>query len=416
MSDAAPWESFIAEHFPGYLLPGAFRRALSEEAAARFLARVSGHDRQLFLLRAASVLSGRVDDLRELALRQLPRLIENLPPRTEVETREWEGPHHGRLDVSATLKRRLEGRLSSSVLRLPRRRLDRPENALVKVVATRLHTILVALRASGTLAWVGWGEGLTECEVALRGLLSTTALGAVPDQPITTLHEQAALGARHHGYALAAGLHRALREGLDTDDPEAIARVVAEGALLPLDDSTRFELAVLVRLMQSVWERVERREPGRWTFHRTLILPDRREVADFEREGGVHVKFFYNQSSLAPGPHDLGVRRYFDQQGRLRPDITLVVIVPGAAPRAAVVEAKLSSDPDYLVQGYRQALLYRNEYAAQLTGWPKAILVASSPLTGAPRREDDVIAVGWDRWVPEIVLDGLLEGVMSPAP
>jgi hypothetical protein len=32
-------------------------------------------------------------------------------------------------------------------------------------------------------------------------------------------------------------------------------------------------------------------------------------------------------------------------------------------------------------------------------------------MVGEPRRDDDVIAVGWDRWVPEDVLEGLLDGL-----
>lgn len=50
-----------------------------------------------------------------------------------------------------------------------------------------------------------------------------------------------------------------------------------------------------------------------------------------------------------------------------------------------------------------------------LKGWPKAILVVSSQtaIKGAPRREDEVIAASWRNWVPEIVLEGLLEGLVE---
>ena len=34
-------------------------------------------------------------------------------------------------------------------------------------------------------------------------------------------------------------------------------------------------------------------------------------------------------------------------------------------------------------------------------------------LPGEPRRDDDVIAVGWDRWVPAAVIDGLIEGLVA---
>ena len=41
------------------------------------------------------------------------------------------------------------------------------------------------------------------------------------------------------------------------------------------------------------------------------------------------------------------------------------------------------------------------------------VVVASSPLPGEPRREDAVIALGWDRRVPAAVLDGLVEGLVA---
>ena len=35
-----PWEAFLTEHFPGYLLPEALVRAMPEDTALRFLARM----------------------------------------------------------------------------------------------------------------------------------------------------------------------------------------------------------------------------------------------------------------------------------------------------------------------------------------------------------------------------------------
>jgi hypothetical protein len=75
----------------------------------------------------------------------------------------------------------------------------------------------------------------------------------------------------------------------------------------------------------------------------------------------------------------------------------VVASAPGAAERATVIEAKLSKDAGYLASGYREAIVYRAEYGEALTGWPKAVLVTSAPVAAAPRREDEVIAVGWRR-------------------
>jgi hypothetical protein len=405
MSEPAAWEVFLAESFPGYLLPESSARALSEEAAACFLARLGAPEGQLFVLRAASVISAHLDELRELALSRLPALARDLPPRTVATRQVSEGAVRGRLDVPATLQRRSEGRLTELVSRALDRRLDRPENVLLKAVVRRLAGVLSTLGGARVVSGAGWGAALPDCEAALRRALAETALRDVADAPVTPVHERAALEARHPAYRLGLRLHRALAEGLDSRSPEVLARAVAAGALLPLADHTRFELAVLLRLMEAL----ERRLEG-FVLERTILREGRREVASFEREDGAGVRLHYDQACLDPGPYDEGIRRYFGQRGRLRPDLTVVIAAPGAPPRAVVIEAKLSSDPGYLVQGYREALVYRAEYAASLSGWPKAILVASSPIAGAPSRADEVIAVDWDRWVPDVVLDGLVEG------
>jgi hypothetical protein len=410
MSAPADWEVFLIDHFPGYLLPQAYRRALPAEAAARFLERLGEAPRSLFLLRASSFLAARAEAIRAFVLEELPPLIASLPPRAQTDARIVTGSIEGRLDIPATLKQRLEGRAAHAVIRAPRLRRDRPETLLLKAVAARLLDVLRAFRSAGGvyLASAAAFQGLAACEEALSRALATTSLGALPEEPITPFHEQAAMEARRPGYTLAASLYRALHEALDADSPELIAKLVAEGALLPLEASTRFEIAVLIRLIQALRRFVDERAPGRFTLHNTVILPDRRDVAELVREGGGRVRLFYNQAVLSPGPHDRGVRHYLGQTGRLRPDITVVIEGHSGVSRAAVVEIKLSSEPDYLAQGYRQALVYRHEFAPDLTSWPKAILVCSADIPGAPRREDDVIAVGWSEWVPEIVLDGWL--------
>jgi hypothetical protein len=417
MSAPADWEAFLAEHFPAYLLPQAYCRALPAEAAARFLDRLYTNDpRDLFLLRAVSFLAAHAGEIRAFVFEELPLLISSLPPRAHADARLVTGAIEGRLDIPATLKQRLEGRAGHAIIRSPRIRFDRPEALLLKAVAARLLEVFRAIRGAGGAALASsraflqkqQNQNLSACEEALDRALTATSLGALPNEVITPFHERAAIEARRPGFALAASLHRALWEGLDADDPEIVASIVAKGALLPLEAPARFEIAVLIRLIQALFRRVEEREPGRWRLHRTIILPDRGDVAELEREGGGRVRVFYNQAVLSPGPHDRGVRHYLGQQGRLRPDITVVMDNPSGVSRAAVVEIKLSSEPDYLAQGYRQALVYRHEFTRDLTTWPKAILVCSAEVQGAPRREDDVIAVGWKMWPPESVLDGWL--------
>ncbi len=156
------------------------------------------------------------------------------------------------------------------------------------------------------------------------------------------------------------------------------------GALLPLTEETRFELAVVVRLLEAIEGRLCK--DGAWQMEHSLVAPDRDEVARFVSADDRVVRVFYNQCELPAGPADLGARHYLGQQGRMRPDVTVTLEQGGKRVRAHVFEVKLSADPTYLLGGLHEAMLYAHEYAAELTGWPKAALVSSSPLPGTPGR------------------------------
>ena len=406
----APWEAYLAARFPGYLLPEARRRGLPEAAAARFLERLGGGPAQLELLRAASFAARHAGAIEALALEALPDLLPRLPLGAEAAPRIWEGRLPGRPDVAATLRCRFAGQPTRFVTRGRGAGGDRLEDAVVQSAARRIRAALGALAAAGLRGVGSFTQG-TACAEALDRALASPALASIPDAPIGAAEEDFALAAPHPAYPLAARLHRAAREAQDGRDPAALARLVAEGALAPLQASTRFELAVLLRLVEALEAGLAARAPGRFLLRRTAVLPGRREVAALEAPGGARLRVFYNQACLPSGPHELGARRYLGQQARLRPDMVLQVEAPRRSPRAAVVEAKLSEDRGYLVEGWQQALLYRLEYAPALTGWPKVVLVTSTPIAAPPRREDEVIAVGWDGWVGEGIVDGLLEGL-----
>lgn len=406
------WEAFVREHFPGYLLPASARSAISSEEAARFLSRLTGRPHELALLRAVSTLSPHMDRLRQWAFVALPELVRTLPSRTESVKREWEGGFQGQLDARSTLAHWVAGQRTSFVTRSRLRSFALPENVLVRAVATRLLDVLIDLRQAKLLGSAGWGADAEACEGQLRHVLASTVLREVPDEPIGPLHEQAAFESRHPCHVAALDWHRTLRDGLDDESPAAIASVLANGALSPLDGPTRFELAVVIRLVMSLWDWVERHDAGRWALRRCLVRRDRREIAALERHDGARLSVFYNQSHLAAGQGELGARHYFGHTGRMRPDIT-VVIQHGDRASAVVVEVKETGDPSYILRGFHEALLYRLEYGAHLLGWPKAVLVTSADVKGEVREGDDVIAVGWRDWVPESVVRSLFAHVCA---
>ncbi|MFP2924226.1 hypothetical protein ACLESO_03200 [Pyxidicoccus sp. 3LG] len=410
MNVTAPWEEFLREHFPGYLLPESHRTRIEPADAARFLEQLTGRPRQLHTLIAASILSAHMEELRELALVQLPQLVRTFTARTEVHPKVWEGGYQGRLDVRATLAHHHSGETTRFVTRARRRRFDLPEQILVRATVKWLLAMLAELRQAGVTACYGWSTDAHACEGQLRHLLESTTLREVPDERPSTFHLRAAALARHPCYGLARRWYIHL-EGINTQDPELLARILSEGALVPLQDHTRFELAVAIRLLQAVERRLAQVQPGQWTLRRTLILPGRAELAVFSRDDDAQVRLFYNQSALESGPVEEGSRHYLDHRGRMRPDLTLKVTLPEGSERAVVMEVKHSENLATLLAGYHEAQLYRFEYARWLTGWPKAVLVSSGPTVGAPRRADDVLAIGWARWVPEDVVDGILAGL-----
>ncbi|MES2644228.1 MAG: hypothetical protein V4850_32380 [Myxococcota bacterium] len=407
----APWEGFLREHFPGYLLPETRVSRIDPDEAALFLARMADRPHALLLVRAAALVAGNLDAIEALAVRELPDLVRGLPSTTEARPRRWEGGFQGRLDAPATQALNLMGAETAFITRARRRHFALPENRVLRHVAGKLLATLVSLDAAGVSGGSDWGVRARGCDLPLRTALHASALRQVPDGHLDAPDLAAAAHARHPAYRRAASLYGRIRDTLDARDPARVAALLAEGALVPLKDWTRFEVAVLLRLVQAMHARLDRTQPGRWRLERAAFQKGRADVAALLRDDGVAVRFFHNQSLFEPGQRERGLRHYFSSGASMRPDITLRYERPGSAPLHTVVEVKLSDKPEYVASGYEEALLYAYEYADRLRAWPRAILVASGVVTGSASRAHPVVAIDWARWVPEVVLDGLVEGL-----
>ncbi|HMI88552.1 MAG TPA: hypothetical protein VK550_30935 [Polyangiaceae bacterium] len=415
VTPAEDWESYLRTRFPGYLLPESVATALSTTEARKFLESLSGRPDQLEILRAVALFAPRIEKLQRAVQGTFPELAKSLPARSATEMRLWEGGFQGRLDVQATQALHLVGRRTAFVTQSRRRVFDLPENLLLRAVCERLHRELMALRTAKALPDTGWAAAIRDCEGELRHLLEGTALRRVPVVATDFFHENAARQARSAGYHDAAEWASLLRDALDDDDPLRNAKIVAEGALLPLESSTRFEIAVALRLSEALEAALANDVHGSWVIERALILSGRKDMVSLAGRDGMTVRLFYNQSVLGPGAADRGGTHYLGG-GRLRPDITLTIEQAGRILDATVIECKHSSDPSYLLGGYHEAVLYRWEYTDNLTGWPKAILVSSGPpMGGRVRTEDDVVAVDWNAWPPEPVIDSICARVQHAA-
>jgi hypothetical protein len=411
----ADWERFVAAHFPAYLLPAAHRQAISRATAEQFLSRFGGSETDLELVCAASLFSdaSKIGVLVELAEKLLPSLAAQLPAVTEVHRREWEGGFRGRLDLPATLALHRAGKQTRYVTRDRRRRFDLPETLLVRAVVDRLCRLLRRLSRTGVIDARGWGARLLDVEQRLGSTVVKSSLRDIPVVPVERSSLDAATRARHPAYAACAAWQSWLAGALDHADTRALH--LAAGALVALNAEQRFQVAVLLRLLQSIQSEVERREPDLWELQYTAITEGRKDVAALVREDGAAIRFHYDQAVLSSGPRDALVAHHLASTGRARPDVTIVFHRPDSSWSALVVEAKQSTDRRYLVKGIEEAIVYHHEYEGRLVDWPRVIVVAEGGFVGQPRRQDDVIALNWLDLVPERVCRSLVDEIPGPA-
>jgi hypothetical protein len=250
------WQSYLDDRFPGFLLPASEHHAVGRDIAERFLARLTGNPRSLFLLEAASLIAAKRRLLRDFAGHWLPDLIAVLPSRAEVQRRVWRGGYQGRLDIPATQALHLAGQTATFVTRSRRRAFDLPENVFLKGIVQRTAEILAELRSNELLDTQDWSRIARDSESNLRRALLASPLRDLRLMAVDSFQVQACRNARHPAYDLALQWHAALTSVLDGDDTARRAEIIAEGALRPLDPPKRFELATLVRVMEALWSRL----------------------------------------------------------------------------------------------------------------------------------------------------------------
>ncbi len=409
------WAEYVRERFPAYLLPESSLTAVSVAEASKFLEAITGRSDALDLMRTTSFVASRADRIRDFIETELVHIAASLPSQTERITRDWHGGFSGQLQVAGTIGHRVEGRHANFVTVSQKRTFNLPENVVLRFVAERLLAGLRLLRDAGVLRGeLGWGAAVRDCESVLHRVTAGTRLRDVPHRRPEARDRVAALSARHAAYHTAAELLGEMESLLDTEDPHVLARLLAEGALFPIGEDTVFELAVLIRLAESLTEWLPRHYPGPWRCERGLVSASRRDVFAF-RQADTCVRIYFNQAVFDRGPTDLAARHYFGSAGRLRPDIVMTLEQAGRWVNAIVIECKHSEDSDYLRSGYYQTVLYCREHAAELRGPVKGVLVASKQHVGEIRPADAVIAVGWADWVPDAIGQSLFAEAASGA-
>lgn len=388
------WERHLRDEFIAWLLPASSPTQSDVEQAAAFLEAWLHTPDVLRTLRSLGFVRSSESTIVRWATEELPSLVKRLPT-TSVRVRERRrGAWRGRLDVEATLKRRLAGDLETTVLRRPRRRLDLPQNVLVRTVSDRMLALLTSLRQQKFLL-AAWAAPLADAENGIRHALRRSRLSEVPPAPhIEPSHLEAARYARHPAYDTAAELWAKLRP-LDGPPRAADASLIAEGALWPDAPDKRFELATLLRLLRALAAATVDRQPTRWTLRRAPARSST-PMASLLRDDGARIDVWLDQAVLkSPTWEDLG--GHYLRAGPPRPDITVRTRRTDGSTGAFVVECKLSANPAYHRVGLHEALFYA-EHLEGLLPWPRAALVTSEGTIGAPRMGDPVVAQVWADW------------------
>jgi hypothetical protein len=404
------WERELREFFPAYFMPASSVAEMSLEEAERFLSRLGISANSLVSFIDASILARLEKAVRQF-VETLSTTVDGMPSRTRVEQAETNGVARGRVDVRRTLQARLCGRPGAVVACIPRRNFDVPENVLLAATARRIADMLTSLEAKKVIpsatGMSGWGAGLVDCANKIARLLDQTKLGEVRLEPIKELHLLAARQSPYLAHHLALELYVELERGRD---PAQLSRIVAEGALAPLDSEKRFELAVIIRLVRGLEAKL--RDMG-FSLTQHLVRKGRREIFEFATDRK-QILIHLDQAVFTEwGSREQGMRHYFNG-ARRRPDVSIEFLVGGQRTHAVVIEAKESSDREYLKEGFHEAILYHVDHGVHLPVWPGSILVASKgELMRQPSAKQPVIAVGWNDWVPPAVLDSLLSGFLA---
>lgn len=418
------WEEELSRSFPGWLLPASGRQALPVAVAERFFARLTGRRDHLQLLRAASLLQAEQPALERFLDAELPALLRVLPAQARVVQRTWEGGFQGRLDLRATRRLHESGQTTRFVTRARRRDLALPENLLVRWVCARLDLALRRVLSAATEAR-HWRAPLARRAQTLRTLQAQTTLHEIPRlEQVTRVQVQAAQRARHPAYRTAAQLALAIHDALDSADPARVAPYLAAGALWPLQEARRFELAVLCRLLDRMGRRLgmasddapDAQAQRPWAVQHDLIVGQRDAVATFQRRDGARVEIYADTApdDLLPGRRHALASHYLGAS-RQRPDLSIRRVSPDGSSSWALVEVKHTANPSYLATGLGEALLYAHEFGGQLAGWPQVVLVGSSGPRATLLTEDSVVAVGWDQWASPALVNGLLGGLAPDA-
>jgi hypothetical protein len=271
----------------------------------------------------------------------------------------------------------------------PRRTFDTPELLLIRFLLERVLRCIADLAIGAIEGRAGWTGSVAALHTAAA---RSRAHAALRDLPVTwPTAEQRVACARSRDPAVRAAVNVASHHDrlLPRPAPDALEATVTRFALAPLDVNKRFELFVLLNVMDLIAAAVPDcpREDN-------LISHDRAEVTCWHLPGG-KLRLFYDQSP-EPAWHADVIHHYFGTTSSVRPDVRLQW-ESATSSCELYIDAKFSDEIGYLTQSHLKMLGYITEAPHRfMEPGPKVILVAPRTVLRDPRPLDAVGFVGAD--------------------
>ncbi len=380
---AEGWEAWLAGRFPGFVLRHADGASRPRAAVDGALRRLLGTEGATPRLAALGFLLDPAHGVLELVEELLPRWVARALPRTERIAEERRGVGRGRIDWAHTIELRLRTRDPSWLATSrPRRTYETPELLAIRWLLDRIGAAAgdVGLEAAET----GWTSRLPRIDAAVRRLLASAALRdlpvARPEPWARTLCAQSR-DEEVRAVARVLGAYDAL---LPVPEHEALARTVERFALVPLDAERRFELFVLLGVIEALDVALAGMP------RRDFLIEHGREETVVWGGAEARVEVFYDLAA-EPGRHAEVMGHYFGQDSLVRPDVR-VVAVSGGQRRALYFDAKLSEASSYLAESHLKMLGYVADAGGAACA--KVALVTPVEPRAAPRAGDDVVFLG----------------------
>lgn len=382
------WEGFLRERFPRYLLRDADGQERPLHAVETALARLTESPGALTRLAELGFLLDPKAETATFILKTLPAFLRGVFPTTRREIVERRGGARGRVDWPRTFA--AQSRAQDPTLFVsttPRRTFERPELILVRWLVDRVLVAIDDLHPARLPAGNGWTRVLPELYRAASVAASHAALRDLPVRRPAEHERASAAASPLHAIKQAVRVldgHDAL---LHEPSLSRIAQAVSHFALVPVSADKRFELFLLLALVERIDELyvdAKRRD--------ALIESDREHAFEWSR--GDDTLHLYFDQGAGPGHHDDVMSHYFGRSATLRPDLRLVHKTRGTS-RTLYLDAKNSEEPGYLAASHLKMhgyIAHRPDVFAERGA--RVVIVCPGRVVGAVRDVDPVVFVG----------------------